>query len=161
MHIGAEAHVVGEIPSGMVGVFVDDDLVGVPEPAVAEGDVSRSNIPIPAVEPEAAGAAAGETPNMGAAKAAGEVAVGEWLIHMVAGIVGAGVVTDPGLSVIDVRNVGVAGLVAVIAVLGRAGLWRVAGLLELRGVGAHWACGVGLEEAAATWSMGRNYLMSA
>ena len=32
--VGAESHVVGEVPAGMVGIIVDDDVVVVPEPVV-------------------------------------------------------------------------------------------------------------------------------
>ena len=60
VHISAETHVIGEIPADVVRIVVDDDLIGVPEPAVAEGKIGCSNIPIPAVEPETGGASAGE-----------------------------------------------------------------------------------------------------
>jgi hypothetical protein len=120
----------------MVRVFVDDDLVGVPEPAVTEGDVGCSDIPIPAVEPEASGVTAGEPPNMGASKSTGEAAVGERLIDVVVGIIGSRVVTDPDLTV-DVRHVGVAGLIregARLLLLGCTGLLGVARLLWRAGL---------------------------
>ena len=105
----------------MVWVFVDDDLIGVPEPAVTEGEVGCSYIPIPAVEPEAGRAATSEMPYVRAAEATGEVAMGERLIDVIAGVTRTGVVTDPGFSIVNVRSVRVAGLVNVIA-LGLRGI---------------------------------------
>jgi hypothetical protein len=45
--VGAEALVVGEVVAGIVGVFVDDDVVGVPEPAVDEAEVVRRDALVP------------------------------------------------------------------------------------------------------------------
>src|ERR1035438_10315653 len=120
MHIGAEADVVGEVPSGMVRVIVNHDVVGVPQPAVAEGNIVRGYHPVPVVEPETPRAAAGQVPFVDAPKAAGEMSMLPRFVHVVACIVRAGVVTYPGLS-IHVRNVGMAGLVAVVT-LGVGGL---------------------------------------
>src|ERR1035437_803429 len=50
MHISAEAHVIGEIVAGVIRVFVDHDIVPIPEPAVAVHCVCRQNVPVPAVE---------------------------------------------------------------------------------------------------------------
>src|SRR5580698_4163891 len=69
--VSAQAHVVSEIPAGIVGVFIDDDVIGVPEPSVTVGYVVGSHAPVPSVEPEAAGAAASEMPAMAGTEAAG------------------------------------------------------------------------------------------
>ena len=123
MHIDAEAHVIGQIPADVVRILVDDDFIRVPEPAVAESYVGSRDIPVPSIEPEPAGSAACEPPNVPGAKAAGKVTVRPRIVEMVARIVGAGIVTNPGIS-IHVRSIGVARLVAVVALragrLGRA-----------------------------------------
>src|SRR5580692_311408 len=75
VNVGAQPRVVSEIPAVMVGVFVDHDLVAVPEPVSAQGQVKRGNAERPAVEPEAAGAASANAPYVPAAEAAGEVAM--------------------------------------------------------------------------------------
>ena len=132
MHIGAEADVVGQVPAIVIRVGVNHDVVGVPQPAVAEGYVIGGNVPIPAVEPEAAGTSAAKMPYVPAAKAAGKAAMREGMVVVVVGIPAARVMTDPGL-VIHVRDVGVAFLVAVVAIrlgrMGRAGvgLWPTLG----------------------------------
>ena len=87
MHVGAESHVVGEISAFVVGVFVDHDLVAVPEPVVAETDVIRSYAEIKATEPEAVGTASREMPDVAAAEAAGEASVLPGMIEIVVGIV--------------------------------------------------------------------------
>lgn len=123
MAVGAEANVIGEVPADVVGIFVDDDLVGIPEPIAAEAEVGRSNAEIEAVEPEAGRAAAGEMPDMAFAEAAGEVAMLPRLIKMVVGIVGARIVADPFAVGVNVRSFGVAGFVGIVGLFGR-GLTR-------------------------------------
>lgn len=113
--IGAEADVVGEVPAYMVRIVVDDDVVGVPEPAVTEGDVEGGDMPVPAVEPEAVRSAACQMPSVCRAETTGEAAVSEGMIDVIVGVAAAGVMADPGSS-IDVGGVGVAVFVRVIAV---------------------------------------------
>src|SRR5580693_3515558 len=107
MCIGAEPDVVSQVPSGVVWILVDHDLVGIPQPAVAEGDVGCRHIPVPSIEPEAAGAAAAKMPNMLTSKSAGKAAVRPGMIHVIARVVGAGIVTYPLFS-IHMRHVRVA-----------------------------------------------------
>lgn len=71
----------------MVGIFVDD-VVAVPEPAVAEAEVIGSDAEKETTEAEAAGAAAGEMPDVAAAEAAGEASVLKGMIEMVVRVVG-------------------------------------------------------------------------
>src|SRR5208282_3614747 len=99
MNISAEPHVIGQVPADVVGIRVDDDLVRVPKPAVAEGNVSRGNVPVPAVKPEAPRTAASKMPYMAAAEAARELTMGPGLFDMIPRIAGAGVVADPGLPI--------------------------------------------------------------
>jgi hypothetical protein len=78
--------------------------------------------------------------------------VGERLIDVVVGIIGSRVVTDPDLTV-DVRHVGVAGLIregARLLLLGRTGLLGVARLL--------WR-GFGRSRPEGRRATGRNSLM--
>jgi hypothetical protein len=57
VNVGPEPDVVGKIPTIMVWIFVNDDLVGVPEPIVAETDVSRSHTESEIAKNKARGAA--------------------------------------------------------------------------------------------------------
>lgn len=58
--ISAKAHIVGQVPAWMVGIFVDDDVIGVPEPAIAESDVDRRDRPELSMKPEPARPASGK-----------------------------------------------------------------------------------------------------
>jgi len=113
--VGAEARVVGQVVAGIIGIFVDDDVVRVPEPAVHEADVIGRDAPVPVVEPEAAGATAAEAPAMRGAKAAVPMAVLPGVVEVVMRVVGATIVTDPVVAV-DMGHIGVARLVGVVAV---------------------------------------------
>jgi hypothetical protein len=90
----------------MVGVFVDDDVVTIPPPVVAEGEVECAYAEIETAEPEAVGTASSEMPDMSTAKAAGEAAVLPRMIEMVPYVVTPGVVADPFAVGMDVRGVG-------------------------------------------------------
>ena len=94
MHVGAEADVVREILAVVVGIFVDHDLVGLPEPIVAIAEIIRCDAEIKAAEPETAGASAREMPDVAAAETAGKVAVLPRMIHVVVRIVAAGIVAS-------------------------------------------------------------------
>ena len=133
MDVGSEAVVVGEVPAGVVGVFVDDDVVGVPVPAVDVGEVPGGYAEVEASEPEAGGSASAEAPDVGGTEAGGEVAVLPGVVEVVVGIVAAGVVADPA-ALIDVGVVGVSGGVVEVAVIGRVG----SAVEGLRAVG--WGC---------------------
>ena len=115
MHVdvGSQSRVVGEIPAVVVGVFVDNDLVAVPEPATAQGQVKRGNAEGPAAEPETAGAASAYAPDMAATEAAGEAAVLPGMIEVKAGIVAPGVVAHPRAVVVNVRSIGMAFAIAI------------------------------------------------
>jgi hypothetical protein len=117
--VGAEPHVIGQVPSVVVGVFVDDDLIRIPEPAVAETNVIRRYAEVKAAEPETRRASTDEMPGVTAAKATGKAAVLPRMIEVVVGIVAAGVVTYPLIVRVNVRSVRMPGLVAKCGVLGR------------------------------------------
>src|ERR1700733_6520006 len=106
VHVGAEANVVGEIPAGMVWILIDHDLVGIPQPVAAEGNVVRRNAKIKAVEPESAGASAAKMPHVPLAETSGEVAMLPGMIDMIVRIVSPRIVTDPAITLhVDVRCV--------------------------------------------------------
>ena len=101
-------HVVGEIPAVVVGIFVDHDLVAVPVPVVAIGEIKRGNAEVEAAKPEAAGAASADAPDVAAAEAAGEAAMLPGMIEVEAGVVASSVVSNPLAVVVDVRSFGMA-----------------------------------------------------
>jgi hypothetical protein len=42
VYVGSQPDVVSQIPAVMIGVFVDDDVVAVPEPVIAEADIGAT-----------------------------------------------------------------------------------------------------------------------
>jgi hypothetical protein len=106
----------------VIGILIDDDLVGVPEPAIAKGDVVWGDAKEEAAKPKTRRAASCKVPDMVGAESPSEVSVLPRMIKMVVSIVPAGVMPHP-LITIDVRGVRVAWLIGVIAVfLGGASL---------------------------------------
>lgn len=104
VNVCTEPGVVGEIPTHVIGIFVNHDWVGVPEPVIAVANVVGGNAKIEAVEPEAIRAASGQPPNMVAAKAASEVSVLPGMIEMIVNIVRAGVMPNPLVVGMDVGS---------------------------------------------------------
>jgi hypothetical protein len=72
VNVRSETHVVGQVPSIVIGIFIDHHLVAVPQPVGAEADVHRGNAEVKTIEPEPAGTAAGQPPPVTFAKSAGE-----------------------------------------------------------------------------------------
>lgn len=138
MDVGAEANVIGQVPAVVIGVLVDDDLVGVPEPIVAVAEVRGRDGEIEAAEPEAFAIAAGNAPDVAAAEAAVEAAVLPRMIEMEAGVIAAGIVADPLAVSVDVRSFRMALLVGVVATVRLLML----GLLMLRSLMLVWLTGV-------------------
>src|SRR5579863_2030537 len=75
VHISTEPHVVRQIPAVMVWIFVNHDIVAIPEPVPAVADVEGGNAETKTAEPESARAAAAQPPHMAAPEAAGEMSV--------------------------------------------------------------------------------------
>jgi len=114
VNVRSQPHVIGKVPADVIGIVVDDDFVGVPEPAIAEANIVWGNAKKEPAKPETPRTATSEAPAMAGAEAAREVSVLPRVIDMVMRIILAGVVPDPLITFIDVRNVRVAGLVTVI-----------------------------------------------
>src|SRR5580704_2530330 len=62
VHIGAEPHVIGAIPAGMVMILVDHGVSATPEPAVDEAEFKGCDSPIPATGPEQVRDSAAQAP---------------------------------------------------------------------------------------------------
>ena len=92
----------------MVGIFVDHDLVAVPEPIAAQGQVKGGDAESEAAKPETGGTASANAPDVAAAEAAGESAMLKGMIKVEAGIITAGIMSNPGAVVVNVRSFGMA-----------------------------------------------------
>jgi len=75
MNVSAKPYVIRQIPTLVVGVVIDHNVVAVPQPAITESHVRRCDVPVPSVEPKTSGATTAEVPNMVATESAGEVSV--------------------------------------------------------------------------------------
>ena len=117
VRIGAQARVISQIPSGMIGIVVDDNVVRVPIPAVDKTPVIGCDAEVETIEPKTAWPTAAESPTMTRSEPSGEAAMRIWLVQMVIRIIASRVVTDPCSAVIDVRGVWMARPVAVVALV--------------------------------------------
>src|SRR5580692_7287941 len=88
--ISAQPNVVSQVPADMVGIGVDDDVVAVPEPVIAEADVGRGDAKEEPVKAETLRAAACKAVDMARAEGAWKVSVLPGAIEMVARIILAG-----------------------------------------------------------------------
>src|SRR3569833_631421 len=70
MYIGPEPQVVSLIPSRMIRVCVDRNVVSIPVPVAAVGRVVWRHIPLPSVEPEPRRRTTGQPPHVFTAVAA-------------------------------------------------------------------------------------------
>lgn len=114
MDVGAEPHVVGEVPTDVVGVIVDDDVIVVPEPVAHIIIVVRRDGEEIAADVEAVTRAAAEPPDALRTNRAGEVAMLPRPLEMVVRVVPAAVVSDPGVvGSVDVRRRGMVGPIAI------------------------------------------------
>lgn len=152
MHVAAEPYVVGQIPTDVVRVVVDHNLIGVPEPVGGIVEVVGGDAEIESREPEALRASALDAPDVRLAKSAGEVSVFPRTIDVVVRIVTAGVMSDPLAVGVDVRDIGMARLVGESAAARSRLLWP--GLLLSLGTG----CGtlLGPRRLGGGRAMGRN-----
>jgi len=116
VNVSPQPHVIGKVPADVIRILVDDDFVGVPEPTIAEAKIVRGDAKVEPAKPEAVRAASCKVPDVVRAEAAREVSVLPGMIDMEMSITSASVVPDPLITFIDVGDVGVAGLVAVIPV---------------------------------------------
>jgi len=97
----------------VVGIFVDDDLIGAPGPVVAEAVVIGEDAEVEAAEPEAIAAAAFDAEDVAAAEAAVEASMLPGMIDVVVGVIAAGIVADPFVVGVHVGSVRMAFLIVI------------------------------------------------
>src|SRR5579863_4137935 len=93
----------------MVGIFIDHDIVGIPEPVVTVAKIIRRNRKIETAEPEAARTSSCQVKHMPFAEAARKSPVLKRVIEMVVRVILPGIMANPFVALgMDVRSVGVA-----------------------------------------------------
>ena len=105
----------------MVGVLIEHDLVGVPKPVIAEGNIIRGHAKVVAAEPEALRPASRKPPNMAAAEATREASMFPGMIEMIVDVIAASIMPNPFAVGMNVRSVRVPVLVGKVAILLDAG----------------------------------------
>jgi hypothetical protein len=122
VYIGSQARIVGEIPAGVIGVFVDHDRIGIPKPIVDIGVIKRSDAPVEVVEPESLPVSSLQVENVAWPEATIEMPVLKGMREMEPLVTGSGIVPYPVAVALDVRRVGVARCVAKVTLRGCVGL---------------------------------------
>lgn len=117
MYVGPEPRIVGKIPAHVIGIFIDYDGIGIPEPAIAVLNVVRRNTEVEPAEPEPRRATACQVIDVTRAKAAREVAMLPGMVQVIVGIVRTGIVADPAVIRVNMRGFRVPWSIAEIAVL--------------------------------------------
>jgi hypothetical protein len=103
VNVCAQPGVIGQIPAIVVRVCVDHDVVTVPIPVVAVGEVEIGNAEGETAKPETAGFASFNPPPVATAEAAVEVAILPRVLDAKAIIVSPAVVSHPFAVAVDVR----------------------------------------------------------
>jgi hypothetical protein len=114
--VGSQPDVVGEVPTDVIGVIVNDDVVRIPQPSVTETHVVRRYREEEAAEPEASRTASSQVPDVAPAETTGEAAMLPRMIQMVVSVVAARIMAYPLFTSIDVRSIWVSFLFVEVAV---------------------------------------------
>lgn len=123
MDVHTEPGVIGQIPTHVIGIVVNGDLVGIPKPAVAIGDIKIRDAPSPAVKPETAWSATANAPNVVAPnEITGETTVLKRMVKVEVRIIAPGIVANPLAVVMYVGRFWMARLVRVTP-NGRRWMW--------------------------------------
>jgi hypothetical protein len=111
VNISAQSHVIGKVPTNVVRVFVNHDLITVPEPVTAKADIVWGNAEEEAAKPETTRSASLNSEDMAWTKTAPEVSVLPSTIHVKMRIITARFMSDPLSVAVNVRRVGMFRLV--------------------------------------------------
>jgi hypothetical protein len=113
MNVRTQSDVIGKIPTVVVGIVVNHDLVAVPQPVIAKGDVVGSDAKVESAEPKARRTAAFDPVHMATTDSPAEASMFPGMIKMLVSIVAAGVMSDPFPVGVNVRGFGMTRLVGV------------------------------------------------
>jgi len=95
----------------MVWVIINDDLVAIPQPAIAEPYVVRRHAEVESTEPKPTRTAPFEPEHMAGPKTARKASVLKWMVEVVVCIVRTGIVSGPPTVRFNVRSIRVSRLV--------------------------------------------------
>jgi hypothetical protein len=137
MHIGAQAQVVGQLAAHVIRIFVDHDLVRIPEPVAAIDDIHRSDVEAITAKAEASRSASREAPNVVRAETTSEVPMLPRMVEMETGVVAPSVMSDPPAVLVHVRRLQMTRLIIEGTVFFDR-MWIVLRSWSTRGRRMHW-----------------------
>jgi hypothetical protein len=111
VNVGAEAHIVGQVPAIMIRVFIDDDLIVIPKPVVAEIVIVGSHAEVEAIEKEAFSVSTAQAENMTASESARKPSMFKRAIDTIVRVITPRVMADPLIVGMYVGSVGMSGLI--------------------------------------------------
>src|SRR5580692_1452703 len=103
--VSPQPHVVRQVPTQVIGIVINHDLVGIPQPVAAKSQIIRRDAEVKAAKPESRRTAPCQVPDVMRAKSAGVMPVLPRMIEIVVRVVLAGIVPDPLAVRMDVRSV--------------------------------------------------------
>jgi hypothetical protein len=111
----------------MIGIFIDHDRIVIPVPIADIIVIVRRHTEVPAVEPEAIAVSSSKMIFVPAPEAARETAMFPRSIEVIVLIVASGIVSNPSVIVVDMRNLRMTRLIAkrTMILLWAAFLWMV------------------------------------
>jgi hypothetical protein len=115
VNVGAEAGVVSDVPTRVVGIVVDYDLIAVPVPVSDVGQIKRRDAPVKVVKPESIRIAAAKHPDVFPSQSRSEMTMRVRMSKMETSVVAPFVVSDPPATRVDVRSIWMALGIAIIS----------------------------------------------
>ena len=109
VNVRSQPHVISQVPARVIRIFVNHNLIGIPEPPVAVSDIGGRHAEVKTIEPEAAGTAARQVPYVAWPEAAGKVPMFEGMVQMISGVIRPGIVAYPFIACVHVGSVRMAG----------------------------------------------------
>jgi len=85
--IGAKPDVIGQVKTRVIGIVIDHDVVGVPEPTIHIAEIRLCNLKEKAAKAKSLRRSAGQTPDVLPANGASKASVFPGMVKMVASIV--------------------------------------------------------------------------
>jgi hypothetical protein len=130
MDVGAQPDVISQPPADVIGSVVNHDIIIAPVPVISIIIVVRCHTQIKTPKPETLPVSAFNPVNMPAADFGTEASMFPGMIHVVVGIIPAGVVPNPPIILrVHVRRFGMTGL---IAIAGARVIWLPATVTAIR-----------------------------
>jgi hypothetical protein len=99
VHVGAEPHIVAEIPTVVIGVIIDYDVVAVPQPIIAKGIVERGDGEEETTYRKSIVVTAVKPPDMARSPGTREMTVLPRMIKVIVRIIATSVMTYPPIAI--------------------------------------------------------------